>query len=703
MSSLRVGGVLVVLCVMLGLGCSDPEPTEQPLDAGPDTAAADTRTDAAEVAADAAPECPGVDPCAEDERLVDCQCVSNMDRRCDDDSDCRPDETCQTFDEHKVCIYEPDPVQACPGSEGCDGGGDGVFYAGAASRVITPQGFETPKPAGLDGSTLNFSVGGVTDENWNDCGYDGLCPGDEGYTEPDEGEGDGKMQGMWIAGFSNGRPAQYCPGEKIGCDAPDCCVSKYAHDDLKVQVAVMRYNDVTVAFAAVDTVGWFHTDIDEIRRRIAQQVEVDLFIMAGTHNHEAPDTAGQWGPGDPMPAYSGRDDRFIEGIYEKTTEAVVEAVESMQPATVEATVLDVGVEGLAMSDSRPPYIFNDDVPVVRLADKDSGDTIATLLSFGNHAEVLWSDNPYITSDYPHFVRKYVTEGLDAVTNSEGQELKPALEGLGGVTVFFTGSVGGLINPGKGGAKSYADEVPEDDHSFEAADAVGQRLASHVLSAAADGGLSTVADPDIRFGRKEFLSPIKNRIFQVAALGLGLLERDVYNVKRLGGSNYVPNDPMALTEVAVVRLGSITFFTAPGEVFPETLTGGFPGKPTARTPVVGDVEEHRAPAVCDEDGLPVDDGSGTHPCIVKPDQTNPPDWSAAPDAPYVYDEIPGEHPFFIGLGMDFLGYFVPQYDHQTNGYFSEAPGSHYEETNGIGPDIIRDWRNALGESLSAVAE
>jgi hypothetical protein len=698
--------VLAALTVLFAgaAGCSDGEKQPQTVsDAAVDGSAGDSALDAESDGDPAdAQQCPDVEPCDDGERQVGCRCVTNLDRRCITDADCRPEETCESFEEHKVCIYEPKPVQVCPGSPGCDQGGDDTFYAGAASRVVTPQGFETPTEAGIDdGNLLNFSIGSVTDEVWNDCGYDGLCPGDEGYSAPDEGEGDGQMQGMWLAGFSNGRPAQFCPDEKIGCDQPDCCVSKYAHDDLKVQVAVVRHNDVTVAFASVDTVGWFHTDLEEIRRRVAERAEVDLVIMAGTHNHEAPDTAGQWGPGSPTPQVSGRDDRFIEGIYAGATDAIVEAVESLEPAEVEATVLDVGVEGLAISDSRPPYIFNDDVPVVRFRSKASSETIATMLSLGQHAEVLWSSNPYITADYPHFVRKYITEGLEAPVDEAGEEQKPALEGLGGVTVFFAGSVGGLINPGQGGAKNYADQAPENDHSYEAADALGQRLASQVLAAVHDGELDQVDSPQVRFARKEFLTPIENTIFQVAAFVLGVLERDIYNATEIRGRQYAPNPPMLLTEAAVVQLGSVTLFTAPGEVFSETLTGGFPGKGQARTPVIGDVEERRVEASCDEQGLPSDAANATFPCIVKADQENPPDWSAAPDGPYVYEWMPGEHPFFIGLGMDFLGYFVPEYDYQTTAFFTEAPGSHYEETNGIGPKVIGDWKTALRESLDAL--
>jgi hypothetical protein len=702
-----VVGLVVVLLVVSG--CRDEDETNN---GASDTGTEDAVTDTADISGDDGgdveddtgdPECPDLAPCEAGERVVNCTCVIEMDRRCDDDADCRDDETCEPLeevDEYGVCIYEPAPVRTCPGSAGCDEGGSGTLMAGASAKSITPEGFETPQPDGIDDDNyLTFNPNQSLEGRWNDCGYDGLCPGDEGYESPDEGEGDGEMQGAWIAGFSSGRPAQTCPEEKVGCDEVDCCVSKWAHDDLEVRATAIKYNDITVAFAVIDTVGWFHTDIAEIKRRVRQQVDVDLIVMAATHNHEAIDTAGQWGPGDPLPMDSGRDPKFIERIYSQSTDAIVESVNGMEEATVEATVLDVGVEGLAISDSRAPYIFNDDVPVVRFVNASSGDTISTMLSLGQHPETLWSDNPYLTADYPHYVRKHIEEGLDAVVDSEGNEVKPALPGLGGTTLFFAGSVGGLINPGRGGALNYADEAPAERFSFEAAEAVGQRLAMHVLRAWDNDEADSITETEISFATKEFLIPIENQVFQLAAFQFGLLERDVYNAARKSRGEYLPDLPQALSEAAVVRLGPITFFTAPGEAFSETLVGGYPGKPRVRTPVIGDVQEQRVSAQCNEEGLPTD--GGTMPCIIAPDAENPPDWDEAPDGPYVYEKVPGDYPFFIGLGMDFLGYMVPRYDYEEAGFFEQAPGDHYEETQGAGRELITIWKSELDVMLQEV--
>jgi hypothetical protein len=478
-----------------------------------------------------------------------------------------------------------------------------------------------------------------------------------------------------------------------------------AHDHILVQIAVLRRGDTTVALAALDTVGFFHTDADAIRAQIPPELGIDLFVMAATHNHEAPDTAGQWGPGEPLPQQVGRDPKFLERIRDQTLKGLAEAVAALEPADAHAAVVKLDITQAGMTDSRTPYIFDNNIPVIYVRRSADGAGIATLLSVANHPEVLWAGNPYITSDYPHYVRKYVRDGLMAVSENKAVdgEAKPALEGLGGVTVFFAGALGGLINPGKGKAVDYAG-VELEEHSFRMADAVGQAIAKHVLQAWHGGQFDAIAEPSLAFATRRFLTGVKNTVFQLAAFVLALLPRDVYNATQVGFLTFVPDLPKLQSQTAVIRLGDVTIFTAPGEVFPETLVGGYPGKPSTHSPVIGDIQGHRTPVECGVDFLPVPDGepAGVHPCVVKPEAINPPDWTMAPEPPYGYDWVPGDKKFFIGVGMDFIGYMVPEYDYQVTDYLSQAPGDHYEETNGVGPDAPADWKTALDECVQALS-
>lgn len=715
----RASALVGLMALVVAAGCSDPEPdkpdTKQDMSVIADMPAADLSTDqpadedaAPDLAEEMGPEvCPGAPRCEQGYRFdAECECKAPIDRRCMTAADCRAGEVCTKYDvgevSFNICMLDEATLtpQVCPGSAGCAAAPANTPLLGAmVARVITPQGFETPKPAGLDGVQINFDPPLRDPNKWNDCGYDGLCPGDPGYTAPDRGEGDNELQGMFIAGFSSGRAAQYCPPEKVGCEGVDCCVSKYAHDDLMANIAVLRHGETTIALVAIDTVGFFHTDIERIRQAIPQSAGVDLLIMAATHNHEGPDTAGQWGPGRTLALRNGRDPVFMKLIKDQTVDGIVEAVGKLEEVELRAGVVNAGIGGMAMSDSRPPYIVDGSIPVVRMLAKDDGAPIGTIVALANHPESLWSGNPYLTSDFSHYVRKHISNGLPEIKDAGGAQLKPAIPGFGGVTLMFAGALGGLINPGRGAGVNYAGESIT-EHSFAQAEAIGQSMALKVLSN--QNVLEEVVSPAISFATKRYLIPVRNTTFLLAAYTAKLLERDLYNGAKIS-SRYVPGVPSVMSQVSVVRVGDLSFFTAHGELFPELLVGGYPGRPRHERGVFGDVEELRTPAACDMAGLPA--AGGTLPCIVSPTQENPPNWVAAPQGPYGYDLIPGKHKFFIGLGMDFLGYMVPMYDFKAiyADQDADTSGSHYEETNSIGQDSVPKWQENLAAVLEALPD
>jgi hypothetical protein len=698
-----LGTVWVGLTLMVGVGCDEapgspvhlvdaaPADFALPMDAEPD---AGPVVDAALVVdaepdADPCPEPPTCEP--ELERLFECRCITSFDRRCNTAADCRPGETCDPVEgqrDLRVCFWAPPPPTVCPGAEGC-ADNTGPLLAGAARRSVTPLGFETPTEAGRLEEGISFNPP-FAPEQWNDCGLDGLCPDAVGYPGPDFGEADGENQGAWIAGFNIGRPALYCPEENIGCDGVECCVSAFAHDDIEANIAVIRQGETTVAFVALDLLGYFNDDVEQIRAELPAELGIDLLVVGATHNHEGPDSVGQWGPGRDVPLRTGRKNYFLDRLRAQVVDGITEAVANLEPVEARGLVLDTGVEGLAITDSRAPYIFDDNLPIVHLRALDDGATVATLVSYGNHAEVRWSQNQWLTADYPGATRRWIEGGLPAVTTEAGVE-KPELPGLGGVTVFFAAAVGGLINPGRGGMMDYADRTEFGGaHTWAAMDAVGQRLAAHVLRGVHG---EMVPLEGLRFATRPYLTRVKNRAFELAAMSLGLIRRGVYNVAKVA-AGYAPGQPRVRTEVSLIRLGGMTLFTAPGEVFPETLVGGYPGHETVGTPVLGDVQEHRAPAICGPDGLPNADAPGDLPCLIRADAEYPPDWANAPAGPYVYARVPGEMSFYIGLGGDFLGYMVPAYDYVAGPLFGTAPGDHYEESNAVGDEANADWEREL---------
>ncbi len=537
---------------------------------------------------------------------------------------------------------------ACPGGPGCETG-TGELQAGFSKVDITPP-FEVPVPDMYDNGRwlgLRFDP-----ETWLDCGRDQLCPDDDGYEAPDAdgSEGDEVFQAAWLAGFGNQRPAEG------------------VHDPIWARCAVFSAGDTRVALVSFDIVGLFFSELERMRERLDPALGIDLLVFSSTHVHEAPDTMGQWGPDDGggLPAATGRDEVMQEGVRAGAVRCVEEAVAALRPAEVFSTMIRTGVDGLN-ADTRDPVIIDDELPVLRVDDAANGDVLGTIVDWGSHPETLSDENTQITSDFPHWVRQTLEEG----TEPRGDH--PGADGLGGVCIYFSGAVGGLTTTLRVTAKDPRDGAEVRQASFDKARIIGERLGLLALEALGQAELET--EPALSFASRSFLLPVRNRIFHVvmfADFDPPIFDRQVYNFAK-GKPVTEEHVPWVLSEVAIIRLGGITFFTVPGEVFPETVVG------------FDDTWSH--------DLERIDAGND-----------NPPDLTAAPDSTPLKRAMPGDVVFLLGLGNDELGYMVPPYDYElgTPEFFDEADGDHYEETNSIGRDYLPIVERHLRELAAGMA-
>lgn len=528
-------------------------------------------------------------------------------------------------DDTAAAAWRPDLV--CPGDEGC-AENDGPLHAGASAKVVTPPCFEQWED--LDGN----GEWSRSDEPFLDCGCDQLCEGDEGWTAPDDGEADGEFQAIWLAGFGNSRPANS------------------VNDDLWARAVVLESGETSVAIVALDVVGFFYDDVLKVRARAAELgADVDLVMVQSSHQHEGPDTLGQWGQ---RIGKTGVVPEYQAFLIEQAAQAVAEAAASTQPATLHAGVVDTaapfGSKGTrnTVRDSRAPVIIEENLYTARLAAGD-GSTIATLINWGNHPEVLSSRNTAITSDFSHYLREGVEDG---VTWSDGS----GTDGVGGVAVYVNGMVGGLMTP-----LGITVDTPDGsfgDASFEKAAALGHLVAELALQA--DAGATQVDDATVSVRAATLFLPVENFAFQAMFL-IDVFDRVIYNYDETRDIDDT-NIPEVLTEVDLITVGPITMLSIPGELTPELAIGGYDGS-----------------RVNTDEDVFIDD-----------DNDNPPDVSQAPEGPYFHDLMGNEHNWIIGLGNDELGYLLPPYDYvlsESAPYLSEAPGDHYEETNSLGPQAV----------------
>ncbi|MFW9971407.1 MAG: neutral/alkaline non-lysosomal ceramidase N-terminal domain-containing protein [Candidatus Odinarchaeota archaeon] len=318
------------------------------------------------------------------------------------------------------------------------------------------------------------------------------------------------------------------------------------HDDIYVRCLVLNYDGTTIVFAALDLIGYFIDQVDLIRTEIEAEYGIDAnnIIIASTHTHSGPDTLGLWTPPYPIPGVNWP---YMEFVADQIKECIGQAYQNMEKASVRfASAL---VPGL-MKNSRDEGRVYPNLEVMKVQDR-KGHTIATMINYAGHPEVMWSNNLEITSDYVGYLRDKVEEEL------------------GGIAIFFNGALGGMITP------------DVDEHTFEKAQEIGYALAYATIKALrsrrsyAWGMFLPGWKNNFNVEKVVFEVPLENPVFYYV-MSVGMLQRaSPWYKPDVGAMGSI------MTEVNVITIGKAQMITMPGEVLPsigyrlrEAMTGKF---------------------------------------------------------------------------------------------------------------------------------
>ena len=540
---------------------------------------------------------------------------------------------------------EDPPDLVCPGDASgvCDTA-EGKLSAGAAVRSIVPDCWETYTDIDMNSE---YKKG---NDELHDCGCDRVCPEDEGYEGPDEGEGDGLLTASYMAGFGHNRAANGVRGEGTGLVGEG--------DGLWARAIVLRQGDTSVAIVTIDTVGLFNGDVLEVRKMLADAGhDIDHLVVHSLHNHEGPDTMGMWGK---ELVVSGYDPKYRDQLRATIVEVVGAAIEDSRDVEEfwvgEVDISTFHENGVAnvVSDHRDPWVVDEMLGAAHLIDGD-GQSIATLINWGCHPETMADENLLFTADFVHGLRRTVEKGSVWQT-ADG------MPGLGGPAIYINGAVGGMMTTLGVMVTNPDGDTWGGGYSWEKTDSIGQLLGEMALTALDEGDL--VRDPQLRVINKRWRAPVVNTSFQLL-FNQGIVEREVF-------VNEETQKQEIETEMSLIQLGPIQLLTIPGELLPELAIGGYDGS------------HINAP------GVP----------LIHEDNENPPKIDEAPAGPYIKDRMTGTYRWLIGLGNDELGYIIPPYNWEladSMPWVNEAPGHHYEETNSLGPDmgpLVDTWTDYL---------
>jgi len=454
-------------------------------------------------------------------------------------------------------------------------------------------------PAQLSAGFSALPITPAVPDRWDDKNKNAEYDQGETFTD---GNGNGKFDAVWIAGFGNNKPANGI------------------HDDLWARAMVIDDGKTRLAIVVLDAIGFMNNDVIDVRNKISKESGITYAIVSSTHTHEGPDLLGLWGE---SPFKSGIAPKHMEYVKTQAAKAIDAAARSLRPARLSVSQDLTGATPLVL-DTRKPEVFDSGLRMIQVLDKETNKTLGTLISFGDHPETLWSDNLLLTSDFPHFVR----EGIEKGVYNKDSLVKA---GVGGVAVYASGAVGGLMTTHP--RLTIKDPFSGEEFkapTFEKAAAQGKQMANLALTAM-EKPEEVIDSAAISIVAKTLPLQLDNSMFKLAAM-LGIMKRGTTGWMKMK------------SELSVIKIGSISMITIPGELYPEILNGG------VESPVGQDFK------------------------------------IAPVEVPSLRDLMPGKFKFMFGLANDEIGYIVPksQWDEKAP-YTYGKEGAPYGEVNSLGSE------------------
>lgn len=390
------------------------------------------------------------------------------------------------------------------------------------------------KITGNSRATLKAGFAAITitpevPDRWVDSNTDyEYNPGD-GDTFTD-GNGNGKFDPVWIAGFSNRKPANG------------------VHDDTWARTMIVDDGKTRLAIVSIDAIGFMNDDVVDVRNLISAETGISYTVISSTHTHEGPDMIGMWSG---TPVKDGLNKKYMKFVKNRIVQSVETAVKNLRPANLEISQDLTGAVPL-VKDTRKPEVFDSGMRMIKAVDKESGEVLGSLVAWADHPETLWSKNLLVSSDFPHFVREGVEKG---VFNGDSL-MKP---GIGGICVYINGAVGGLMttHPSLPVKDPFTGEE-YNEPTFEKTEAQGKHLSLLALNAM-ENPSEVLESAGISVVVRTLPMKIDNPMFKLGA-ALGIMNRGTMSWMKMR------------SELAVINIGPISMVTIPGEIYPELVNG-----------------------------------------------------------------------------------------------------------------------------------
>ena len=299
--------------------------------------------------------------------------------------------------------------------------------------------------------------------------------------------------------------------------------------ELTARAMVFSDGTTTIAVVGIDVLG-FPSVLGDRVRKLVPRLPAENILIGATHTHSAPDCYG-------FPLPSGKftgDLNFMQSVCEKAAEAVNEAIDKLQPATLK-TAVDKAAEGIAYN-YYAPQLYDRRMGVMQTVGAD-GKVIGTLVNYAIHPEVLGSEVGIVSPDC-------IGPMYDQIEQK-----------LGGVAVFMNSAQGGMVtadNRDRSQPGDIRNAVWPDQRSWTECLRIGHLMADEAERII--GKADAQKDPAVVNTARRIEFPVESAMMRAIVAASPL--------------KYPHTDDFRITvQVNLLTLGNAQVLTIPGEALP----------------------------------------------------------------------------------------------------------------------------------------
>ena len=289
--------------------------------------------------------------------------------------------------------------------------------------------------------------------------------------------------------------------------------------DLTVRALVLEQEGTRVAIVSTDFLG-FPAVLGNRVRSVITEIPSSNILIGATHTHSAPDCYG-------FPDGKGgtaRDEKYLESVCARATEAIHEAVTKLQPARVKIATGEA--KGKIAYNYYAEQLYDPRCHVIQAVDA-SDHAIATLVNYAIHPEVLGSSAGICSPD--------LVGPLYERLASKGA----------GIGIFMNSAQGGMVTADN--------RLPDgkDARTWEECQRIGTVLADEAMRIIQHATEQT--SPKLYCAAHSLSLPVDSPLMRAL-------------LKELPGSRGAETQSVT-TQMNVVNLGNAQILTIPGEALP----------------------------------------------------------------------------------------------------------------------------------------